>query len=436
MIQIISIKKLFGRFDYTIDLHSEGITILTGPNGFGKSTILNIISALTNGDLLFFMTLNYEEISINDKVKIAKTDSHLSFSNEIKNIKIELKDIINVFENYIESMPYRKISDKQYMDFIRDTIIDKKDVFNRFIEASRERSKESEERLSEDNASSLNDIILSLNSLKDIVGDTYFISEQRLIQHSITENEWRFSRYSDSEIIYTINTLPTKFKKLRNEKANEYLVISNSRDSTYPERLFSEKKGITELDFSTKMEAMKKKFKQLNEFHIFDLPEIGEVNFEKTHEIALKVYLEDFDEKYKVYEEFISKLKLYTDIINSKLHFKELKFSSEKGLVVVEIDGDKKEIPLSDLSSGEKHEIILFYDLIFESKPNMLLLIDEPEISLHVEWQRNFMKDMVEIAKTVTNLKIIVATHSPQIISNYRNLQIDLGELYRTQING
>jgi len=40
----IKIQKLFGQFDYTISLNQEdGITILSGPNGYGKTTILNII---------------------------------------------------------------------------------------------------------------------------------------------------------------------------------------------------------------------------------------------------------------------------------------------------------------------------------------------------------------------------------------------------------
>ena len=39
----IQFKGLFGRFDYTIEFKEDGLTIITGPNGFGKSTILNCI---------------------------------------------------------------------------------------------------------------------------------------------------------------------------------------------------------------------------------------------------------------------------------------------------------------------------------------------------------------------------------------------------------
>ncbi|WMJ23446.1 AAA family ATPase [Paludicola sp. MB14-C6] len=43
MLQRVSVKKLFGRFDYDIDMKSDGVTILTGPNGFGKSTVAKAI---------------------------------------------------------------------------------------------------------------------------------------------------------------------------------------------------------------------------------------------------------------------------------------------------------------------------------------------------------------------------------------------------------
>lgn len=84
---------------------------------------------------------------------------------------------------------------------------------------------------------------------------------------------------------------------------------------------------------------------------------------------------------------------------------------------------------LEQLSSGEKQEIVLFYELIFETEKQLLLLIDEPEISLHIMWQKLFMEDLDRVV-SLGNLKVIVATHAPQIINNRWDLQIDLGELY------
>ena len=61
----IKIEKLFGRFDYNINLDQEDdITILTGPNGYGKTTILNIIYNLFNFRFFYFQKLKFERITI------------------------------------------------------------------------------------------------------------------------------------------------------------------------------------------------------------------------------------------------------------------------------------------------------------------------------------------------------------------------------------
>ncbi|MCG9719729.1 AAA family ATPase, partial [Vibrio alginolyticus] len=54
-----------------------------------------------------------------------------------------------------------------------------------------------------------------------------------------------------------------------------------------------------------------------------------------------------------------------------------------------------------------------------------IFLVDEPEISLHVDWQRKFLSDI----ESITNVKetsFIIATHSPQIIGSRRSLAISL----------
>jgi predicted ATP-binding protein involved in virulence len=77
------------------------------------------------------------------------------------------------------------------------------------------------------------------------------------------------------------------------------------------------------------------------------------------------------------------------------------------------------------LSSGEQHELVLLYELLFKVKPNSLVLIDEPELSLHVGWQVQFLKDLQEITK-LADLDILMATHSPDIIQDRWDLTAEL----------
>ncbi len=81
MINSIEIENLFGRFDYLISTKTGGITIITGPNGFGKSTILRIINALSKGNLEYFLRLDFSSLIIDfdnrEKISIQKTGKKL-----------------------------------------------------------------------------------------------------------------------------------------------------------------------------------------------------------------------------------------------------------------------------------------------------------------------------------------------------------------------
>ena len=82
-------------------------------------------------------------------------------------------------------------------------------------------------------------------------------------------------------------------------------------------------------------------------------------------------------------------------------------------------------LPLGALSSGEQQEIVLLYELLFRLKPNSLVLIDEPEISLHVAWQKKFLEDLTKITE-LASFDVLIATHSPQIIHKRWDLTVEL----------
>ena len=87
-------------------------------------------------------------------------------------------------------------------------------------------------------------------------------------------------------------------------------------------------------------------------------------------------------------------------------------------------------LPLHSLSSGEQHELVLHYDLLFKTQPNTVVLIDEPEISLHIAWQKNFFLDLMKIVQ-ISGFDAIVATHSPFIVGDKEDLMVDLDDRTR-----
>jgi predicted ATP-binding protein involved in virulence len=265
-------------------------------------------------------------------------------------------------------------------------------------------------------------ILNFIKLMKKISGNVKYINEQRLY---IEKNNYK---YDANMLINVIDELPSRFINIINEVANEYSYKANKLDSTYPSRLFQTKNGIKEYEYLKKMDYLNKKLEKLKKYDISDINIPKGVNFKEEHAKALKVYFEDFELKYNIFSSLIKKLDLFTDIINSRLKFKEIQISRKEGISIRKKDGLNK-ILLNQLSSGEKQEIILFYELIFDIDNDVHLLIDEPEISLHIEWQLKFLDDLLKISN-YKNLNVVVATHSPQIINNHWDIQIDLGEEY------
>ena len=80
-----------------------------------------------------------------------------------------------------------------------------------------------------------------------------------------------------------------------------------------------------------------------------------------------------------------------------------------------------KEFDISGLSSGEKQLFLRALSLKFLNVNNSIILIDEPEISLHPRWQRKIINVYENIGE---NNQLIITTHSPHIIGNVTKEQI------------
>ena len=132
-----------------------------------------------------------------------------------------------------------------------------------------------------------------------------------------------------------------------------------------------------------------------------------------TH--ALEKYVHD---NYQLAES----LDVFRDVVNSFYTNKVLRISN--GRIYIDLR-DGTTLPLESLSSGEKHILIMFYRLLFQTEPGSLVVFDEPEISLHVSWQQRLGSLLNDICR-LRDLQILIATHSPQIIHDMWDLAIEL----------
>ena len=95
---------------------------------------------------------------------------------------------------------------------------------------------------------------------------------------------------------------------------------------------------------------------------------------------------------------------------------------NEKKLIVNEyeifIEIDENKHSLNDLSSGERHILTFLALVLFEGRDRDFLIIDEPEISLNIKWQRDLISIFSEL---LPETQIIVASHSPAIAKRNPN---------------
>lgn len=135
---------------------------------------------------------------------------------------------------------------------------------------------------------------------------------------------------------------------------------------------------------------------------------------------------------------------VYNIIVDSKRIFSEINiedvsFLIEAGLARLRDVGlrkikTKNIYKISEASSGEQCIFTTLVGISCNIKDNSLILIDEPEISLHPEWQEKYIQLLIETFQNYKNCHFIIATHSPQLISKLSKdncfiLQMDSKEL-------
>ena len=368
-IKSITVKGLFNQYDHHIELNQEErITILHGINGVGKTTILQMIDSLFNARTYRFNPkIPFESfiIKLSDGTKIAinkKSNKELGFIINHKSHTVIFDDDGFVLDKH----------NRDSNTLIKQEISEFSSIDVLFIEAF---------RFSPDG---------------ERIGNCAY------------------------ELVENIEKVITDYGR-----------IAEKLDQSFPFRLLKHADFYPKIKLKEHIEHLQNKRKEFIEIGL--LPETGLSSMssdslddlvEEHHTAVMNLYVKDSEEKLEFLEPLGNKIKLLLDIINSKFQGKELRIDEKKGLMVISKDGN--EIGLTQLSSGEQHEIVMFYDLIFKVEPNTLVMIDEPELSLHITWQNNFIDELKQIVE-LSKFDVLIATHSPTIVGDNLHLMAGLG---------
>jgi predicted ATP-binding protein involved in virulence len=463
------------RVEDTVDAplsQNFSVNILTGPNGYGKTMILKMIYHLLKKNYWFFHFFEFEEIKFDfEKFFIvvkkelstnkdlpannalppskkgflpekdaADFTSFADHGNSVETISMYLDEdcktspvgSFDIDEDLIDNVISKIKSNGAAFDFIKLSTLeilslyfDSKISFPYFLK---------KHKISTVSSSDPN---YNLSSVLDDYA-AYFQPAQRLINLRFdSDYNALFNNSVDFCISaqYEIDEVNAKIKAMYQRVQFDFAVVSQKTDATFITRLVDSTDDLnySPNDIKNKLSLLEKRITCYRELNL--LKDMTQLNYPYKESITddssyrqygkvLSLYIEDMNKKLDVFGKLYFKMSLFLDMISKKvLSDKTLKIS-EQGISV--LNSTQAPLPnLHRLSSGEQNLIILYFNLIFSSDAHTILLIDEPENSLHVAWQQEMLNDYIKIAKT-NHCQIIFATHSPTFISNRFDLTINL----------
>ena len=440
--------SLFGMFNHEIEIkHDEKITIITAPNGFGKTAILKLTNAFFYGSYWEYFKTGFRsftlEFSDGTLISIDKqnnsTQSSLFSETELGNLgsdevprpRIDLTMqapreeekrwqmavappvSLASIERHI---PYlERVAARSWLDLRTGRRLSLEEVSVLYADEmpNDKRSREPE----------------WLRTFRTSL-ECRFIETQRLLRISpLTSSAARRPmREPDSYLRPVVSELASELSEGIKSKLTEYAALSQTLDSTFPQRLIAEagRERLSEATLRSRLADLDGERSKLMEAGLLDRDEALQLSSDKISTAVLDVlavYINDTEKKLNVFNDIYQKIDVLRRIVNTRFQYKSLYVNKTSGFGIRLYDGS--DLPLDGLSSGEQHELVLFYELLFDVKPNSLILIDEPELSLHVAWQKEFIRDLESIID-LSHFYAIVATHSPQIINDRWDLTIGL----------
>lgn len=440
----ISVQNLFGLFDHTVPLNlPDRMTIIHGPNGYGKTVLLKMVDGLFKKNYSIFRRIPFDTFCIElddgrviSVKKAIQKGQHEKFRVTISSSKPDEKPFvlepteinqaslgslpISVIDNIIPDL--RRISQAEWIEQRTGQVLTLDDVLEKYG----------------DSLPFSIEYRSSPKWFKDIQNEiiTHFVQTDRLLsrQQLNKKSSRTFERennlISAPSVIEYSKELAERIQKTLADSA----AFSQTLDRSFPKRLVDQlnttiKPKLSIEKLRKQLRLLEDKRSKLMAAGLMDKSDsdvqIPDVAVEDSTRIVLSIYAKDVEQKLKVYDDILAKISLLQRIINNRYaySFKSLRVDKSQGFVFETQSGAT--LSAEALSSGEQHELVLFYELLFRVKPNSLILIDEPEISLHIAWQQEFLRDLAEIS-TLSNIDVVIATHSADIIYDKWNLTVEL----------
>lgn len=349
-----------------LDLNKR-ITILTGYNGSGKTTLLEAI---------------HETIAIyNDTI----------YPHKRKGLAVDI-----YFENSYKIRNFTLPEDARQLDLNDQSFVakhvkitDKLDLAYKKLLNSLTRNNSAEKIKSKDN------IKIGEDSKKNSSYNGLVIFPK--------DNSKKLSSilYCDELFFFSDDEDSTSKEKL--EELDVYSRSNNLAKTLYILLQEFSKESILNEKEREKIDAMNE-IKSMLDY----VPEDRKLSLEKT----IRELEEKSDYKREL-NDFIAIVNSFFELTNRKI------FIDNEGLISLEYK--ENYYKWFDFSKGEMTLLSLLLVVYLHRNENVIFLFDEPDLSLHIKWQKNLISKLAAIAPSS---QFIISTHSPALIGNYNDQSI------------
>lgn len=442
---------IHGRFDI-VHAFQPGVNILFGKNGTGKTTLLHILANVLNGDYELFAFLIFDSI----RVQLDDTTEVVILRRgKSKNALIEVQrsgypNIAFPVEE-AESYTLRRREDARVQQLT---------LFEHELEKFREMQPPLQaayfpafRTMIEAWASMQEDRIATTSRrARELVESELYRMERNALMHGGRQRATQFARQLFGQFVPSI-TYPSPLEievRLSEEFSKAERTIGYTNQELLSQAfldifaVLSEESNQVGENPEAILEHIRALFRKLDtssfgaesmvdeEFYTKLRSKVESFKFYESKNLEgvavriLEVYRKSLSNRANVQESSFQGIRRYLQAVNEFLEGKSLYIRQQnpelpKSALQIKFD-DGSYSGLRALSSGERQIITMIY-AASQMSAQKIVLIDEPEISLHIDWQRLLLKKMSE---QLQDRQVIACTHSPVIGANYEDQMMEL----------
>ncbi|WP_271397066.1 AAA family ATPase [Salinicoccus roseus] len=424
----LKVYGLLGKFNYEVDISNSKGIIIIGENGRGKTALLTLIYGVLNnvGSLIYrtkfeLITVKIDDCEFSIKQGVFK-EYYKYIENNSRLIRRFIFEEVLPNEDLEEHFSNLKKNERRVRDR-RPSLINEQLIL-------------SDELLMEEYINYISSIISDDNELENINGD--LIKQLQNISQLVKRNKIKVLFLPVSRVVESKNVLNKSnlnslesIEQVIDENLNKYLMELNKANQAIYTNLF-------DYLLSNEREDRDDSSEKRNKVNINDiLDKLSDLESIATNKSRLKkiVNSEKDRERKNIIIDFLVNMDKEFDSKLKKIENKFIRLSKEANLFLKNsgkkfifnkndvkftlIDEKNNEINLTELSSGESHLIKILCELyLLTDEEDILVIIDEPELSLSIRWQEMLMNS---IMNSPNYYSMIAATHSPFILGEEKN---------------